>query len=180
MRGCIFLLGASVLLVSLSGCTGSQLVPAHLETQISRNLSFNEIKRDAGKYRGRIVAIGGYVLSTQLLNEHMRLEVLELPLKSSDLPIRNLMKSKGRFLAFSKDFRDPATMRAGSYVSIVAEVVGIQTAMLDDTMYSYPVFTVKMFKVWPKSQQYARPFPFWNRWNYPFDDPWTYPYWGSY
>jgi outer membrane lipoprotein len=178
-RGSIFLLGAIIVLLSLSRCTASQLIPGDLEFQISRDLSYNEIKRDAGKYRGRLVALGGYVLTARRLEEEIRLEVLQLPLKSSDRPIRDLMKSEGRFLAFSKKFRDPATMAAGSYVSIVAEVLGSESALLDNVTYTYPTFAIKTFKVWPKSQQYARPFPFWDRWNYPFDDPWTYPYWGA-
>jgi outer membrane lipoprotein len=169
-----------VLLLSLSGCVNSHLVPSHLHSQVSRDISFADIKADPERFKGRIVVIGGHVLNAKRLKDQTEVEVLQLPLDRSDQPIANLMNSKGRFLAFSKAVLDPAAVPPGSYVSMVAEVLGSQTAMLEDTTYSYPVFTVKSFKVWPKSQQYARPFPFWDRWNYPFDDPWTYPYWGSY
>jgi outer membrane lipoprotein len=169
-----------VLLLSLPGCVSSDLVPTQVESQISRDISFGDIKADPERFKGRIVVIGGHVLSASRLKDQTEIEVLQLPLNRSDQPASHLMTSKGRFLALSKNVLDPAAVPAGSSVSMVAEVLGSQTAMLDGHLYSYPVFTVKMFKVWPKSQQYARPFPFWDRWNYPFDDPWTHPYWGSY
>ena len=168
-----------LLLLSLAGCAHSDLVPTHLQSQVSRDISFGDIKADPERFKGRIVVIGGHVLSAKRLKDQTEIEVLQLPLTRSDQPASHLMTSKGRFMAFSKTVLDPAAVPAGSSVSMVAEVLGSQTAMLDGHLYSYPVFTVKMFKVWPKSQQYARPVPFWDRWHYPFDDPWTYPYWGS-
>jgi outer membrane lipoprotein len=169
-----------VLLLSLPGCANSDLVPTHLQSQISRDVSFGDIKADPERFKGRVVVIGGHVLNAKRLKNLTEVEVLQLPLNRSDQPVANLMTSKGRFLAFSHNVTDPAAFPLGRSVSMVAEVLGSQTAVVDDTTYSYPVFTMKMFRVWPKSQQYARPFPFWDRWTYPFDDPWTYPYWGRY
>lgn len=169
-----------VLLMSLSGCFNSDLVPNRLQSQISRDISFADIKADPDRFKGRVVVIGGHILNAKRLKDQAEVEVLQFPLNRSDQPVANLMTSKGRFLAFSRNVMDPATFPLGSSVSMVAEVFGSQTAMVNDTTYSYPVFKMKMFKVWPKSQQYARPFPFWDRWTYPFDDPWTYPYWGRY
>jgi outer membrane lipoprotein len=169
-----------VLLLSLPSCANSDLVPTHLQSQVSRDISFGDIKANPERFKGRIVVIGGHVLSATQRKDQTEIEVLQLPLNRSDQPASHLMNSKGRFLAFSKTASAPAAVPPGSYVSMVAEVLGSQTALLDDVTYTYPTFAIKTFKVWPKSQQYARPFPFWDRWNYPFDDPWTYPYWGAY
>lgn len=169
-----------VLLLILPGCANSDLVPTHLQSQVSRDVSFGDIKADPERFKGRIVVVGGHVLNAKRLKDQTEIEVLQLPLDRSDQPVSNLMNSKGRFLAFSQSELNPAAVPPGSKVSMVAEVLGSQTATLDDRTYTYPTFTIKTFKVWPKPPQYARPFPFWDRWAYPFEDPWTYPYWGSY
>ncbi len=168
------------LLVAVSqGCATSELVPPAMQSQISRDLSFGDIKADPERFKGRIVVVGGHVLSVKRLKDQTEIEVLQLPLDWSDQPVSNLMNSKGRFLAFSQSALNPATVPPGSQISMVAEVLGSQTATLDDRMYTYPMFTIKIFKMWPKAHHYARPFPFWDSWAYPFDDPWTHPYWGS-
>src|SRR5437773_1737176 len=169
-----------VLLLSLSGCANSDLVPTQLQSQISREISYGDIKADPERFKGRIVVIGGHVLSAKRVKDQTAVEVLQLPMDRSDQPVSNLMNSKGRFLAFSQSELNPAAVPPGSKVSMVAEVLGSHTATLDDRSYTYPTFTIKIFKVWPKPPQYARPFPFWDSWGYPFDDPWTHPYWGAY
>ena len=169
-----------VLLLSLSGCANSDLVPTQLQSQISREISYGDIKADPERFKGRLVVVGGHVLSAKRLKDQTEVEVLQLPLDRSDRPVSNPMNSKGRFLAFSQSELNPATVPPGSKVSMVAEVLGSQTITLDDKIYTYPTFTIKIFKVWPKPPKYARPFPFWDSWGYSFDDPWTHPYWGSY
>ena len=169
-----------VLLLSLSGCANSDLVPTQLQSQISREISYGDIKADPERFKGRIVVVGGHDLSSKRLKDTTEIEVLQLPLDRRDQPVSNLMNSKGRFLAFSQTELNPAAVPPGSKVSMVAEVLGSHTATLDDRSYTYPTFTIKIFKVWPKPPQYARPFPFWDSWGYPFDDPWTHPYWGAY
>jgi outer membrane lipoprotein len=186
-----------VLLLSLSGCATSDLVPTQLQSQISREISYGDIKADPERFKGRIVVVGGHVLSVKRLKDRTEIEVLQLPLDRSDHPVPNLMNSKGRFFAFSQSELNPATVPPGSQISMVVEVLGSQTVTLDDKIYTHcthppqaidplhlrsngcpdrlftrsPTFTIKVFKVWPKPPQYARPLPFWDSWGYPFDDP---------
>ena len=157
-----------VLLLSLSGCANSDLVPTQLQSQISREISYGDIKADPERFKGRIVVVGGHDLSSKRLKDTTEIEVLQLPLDRRDQPVSNLMNSKGRFLAFSQTELNPAAVPPGSKVSMVAEVLGSHTATLDDRSYTYPTFTIKIFKVWPKPPQYGRPFPFWDSWGYPF------------
>jgi outer membrane lipoprotein len=169
-----------LLLFSLTSCATSDLVPTQLQSQVSREISFGDVKADPERFRGRIVVIGGHVLSVKRVKDQTEIEVLQLPLDRSDRPVPNLMNSRGRFLAFSQSELHPATVPPASKVSMVAEVLGSHTVTLDDRTYTYPTFTIKIFKVWPKPPQYARPFPFWDSLGYPFDDRWTHPYWGRY
>src|SRR5205809_7314411 len=126
-----------VLLLSLSGCANSDLVPTQLQSQISREISYGDIKADPERFKGRIVVVGGHVLSSKRLKDRTEIEVLQLPLDRRDQPVSNLMNSKGRFLAFSQTELNPATVPPGSKVSMVAEVLGSHTATLDDRSYPH-------------------------------------------
>src|SRR5437867_3229786 len=124
-----------VLLLSLSGCANSDLVPTQLQSQISREISYGDIKADPERFKGRIVVVGGHVLSSKRLKDRTEIEVLQLPLDRRDQPVSNLMNSKGRFLAFSQTELNPSAVPPGSKVSMVAEVLGSHTATLDDRSY---------------------------------------------
>ena len=177
----MLLLGMTLLVSSLHGCTTSGLVPPELQHRISRDVPFTAVKGDAEKFKGRLVVVGGQVLSAQRFPEETQIEVLQLPLDRRDRPILNLVESKGRFLAFKSEFLDPALVPPGSNISVIAEVVGNRTVGFhDDRTYTYPTLKIKTLKIWPKERRYAGSFPFWDRWSYPFDDPWTHPYWGAY
>ena len=160
MRQALSLWSLALLLAASQGCAGSELVPPAMLSQISRDVSFGDIKTDPERFKGRIVVIGGHVLSVKRKKDQTEIEVLQLPLDRSDQPVPKLLNSKGRFLAFSQSELNPAVVPPGSQISMVAEVVGSYTATLDDRTYTYPTFTIKIFKVWPKPPQYARPTPF--------------------
>src|SRR6266571_6016947 len=85
-----------VLLLSLSGCANSDLVPTQLQSQISREISYGDIKADPERFKGRLVVVGGHVLSVKRLKDRTEIEVLQLPLDRSDQPVPNLINSKGR------------------------------------------------------------------------------------
>jgi outer membrane lipoprotein len=88
--------------------------------------------------------------------------------------ITELSSSRGRFLAYQTEFLDPATIPAGTIVSMVVEALGSKNMPLDDEDYRYPTFRIRMLKIWPETA-YVRPpsRPYFYRYPYhPF-----YPYW---
>lgn len=166
----------------LSGCASNSVVPAQLEPQVDRKVSFAQLKDSPDSHHGRLVVLGGEVLSAKRLKEGTQIEVLQLPLGSSDAPERDRTASEGRFIALHPGFLDPATVPAGTRVTVVGEVTGVKTMPLDETEYTYPVLEVKHIKVWPKYEM-ARPYypyPYWGPYGYyrPWGYPWgPYPYW---
>jgi outer membrane lipoprotein len=169
-----------LLSVLLTSCASSELVPSEMESQIARDISFQDIKANPERYKGRLVVVGGQVLAVKRLKDRTEIEVLQLPLDRSDKPIPILTRSQGRFLAIQKDFLDPAKVPPGSNISLIGEVVGNTTRPVEQgNTYTYPTFEIKSLKVWPKSRTYGpHSFPFWDPWAYPYEDPWTHPYWG--
>src|SRR5581483_2425173 len=81
-------------LLLLAGCPPSTVVPATLEPQVDRHLTFAQVKESPESYRGRLIVLGGEVLSARRLKEGTRIEVLQLPLGSYEAPNRDRTASE--------------------------------------------------------------------------------------
>src|SRR5712692_3176851 len=174
--------GLACALLLLPGCVSSELVPTEMESQVSRDIAFESLKKDPDKFKGRVVVLGGKVLRARKLKNSTQVEVLQLPLDRADGPILTLPESKGRFLAYQEAFLDPATVPAGTLVSMIAEITGSKTQPLDDVEYTYPTVKIRTLKVWSE-ERYLRPSP-WPYYPYAYRYPYYpfypfYPYWGD-
>ena len=116
------------------------------------------------------------------MKEGTRIEILQLPFTSSLRPTLDLSKSQGRFVAMQKEFLDPATIPAGTFVTITGEVTGSVTMPLDEMEYTYPIVDIKNLRVWPRDEEtyprvrpYIGPSLYWGPYWYPYWRPW--PYW---
>lgn len=143
------------LAAGLAGCASSGIVPASLKAQLDQTLTFPQVRELADSYRGRIVVLGGEVLSAKRLKDGTRIEVLEIPLDGSMQPGVDRTASRGRFLAIQKEFLDPATIPPGTRLTIVGEITGSVTDKLDETDYTYPTLDVKSLKVWPHPESFS-------------------------
>ncbi len=136
-------------LLAGSACAGPGVIPTQLQDQVDRTLTFTQMQKDPEQYRGRLVVLGGSVISARRLTKSTRIEVLQLPLDESLEPGTTLTRSEGRFLAHHENFLDPAVLPAGTRITVVGEVTGSFTGLLDDATYTYPTLTVKKMTVWP-------------------------------
>ena len=142
-----------VLLLLGTGCaSGSNVVPETLKTQIDSSLTFSKILEEPTSHQGAVVLLGGEVLSAKRLTEGTRVEILQLPLDSSEEPVVDRTASQGRFLAFESSFLDPATLPPNTRVTLVGEVMGATNAHLDEMAYRYPTLTIKHLHVWPEPE----------------------------
>ena len=99
-------------------------------------MAFTQLKAAPDAYRGHAITIGG--------------KILQWPLSSSLQPPSDLSKSQGRFVAVQKEFLDPATVPAGTVVTVTGEIAGSVMLPFDETEYLYPVVEIKNLRVWPK------------------------------
>ena len=177
LRSCGPSWGLAAVLLFVAGCVSSQLVPTDMEPQIARGISFEALKAEPEKFKGRVVVLGGKVLSAKRLKEATQIEVLQLPLDKADAPIMTLPQSKGRFLAYQEGFLDPATLPAGTAVSMIAEVTGAKTLPLDEAEYNYPTVKIRTLKIWPQ-ERYVSPWPYpYYPYFYRYPHRPFYPYW---
>ncbi len=167
-------IGGMVLPLFLGCAYDTGVVPQSLQNQVDRTINFSQLKASPSSYSGRLLVLGGEVLSAKRLKEWTRIEVLQLPLDGSQEPGTDRTRSEGRFLAIQREFLDPATIPAGTRITVAGEVIGATTMPLDETEYTYPTLEVKNLKVWPKFVQ--PPYPY-GPWPYAY---WGWPYWGPY
>ena len=160
-----------------SGCASKKesIIPSTLLTQIDWTVSFAEIKESPSTYKGSVIIAGGEVLSAKRLKDHTRLTILQLPLSSEQEPRSDRRQSEGRFMAIQSEFLDPATIPAGTRVTVVGEISGSTTELLDEMEYEYPTLAIKFLEIWPNSQH--NPYPYRPYYGYPY-----YPYggWGGF
>jgi len=140
------------LLASVSGCGSSpDVIPESLQPQIDKTVTFNQVIADPGAYKGKLVVLGGEVLKAKGTKGGTQLEVLELPLDNGQRPEPLRTASHGRFLAFNREFLDPAQFVDGTPVTIVGEITGASIQHLDEVEYRYPTVEIKHLYVWDNS-----------------------------
>src|SRR2546422_7694701 len=160
------LIGVCCLLVS--GCASSRQntfpleyqLPPDLQRQVEQRVSFANVKADPAAYKVRFILLGGEVLKAKRLADRTRLEILHLPLNEFNEPVMNRTASQGRYLAFQKEFLDPATVPPGTRITLVGEVTGTTEGDLDDMKYSYVTLEIRHLQIWPQTPMpYARARP---------------------
>ena len=160
MRGLSRNVFSLLVLLLIAGCASQRVVPDELEPLVDRAVTFAEVVAAPESYQGRVLVLGGEVLKAKRLKDGTQIELLQLPLDKDERPILDRQRSQGRFFAIQPEFLDPATIAAGTKMTIVGEVSGTKTDQLDEVEYRYPVVIVKHLHTWQQqSQDYVRPRP---------------------
>ena len=152
--------GTVAVLVLTAACSSPRVIPESLESSVDRAVTFREVTEAPDSYQGKMVVFGGEVLKAKRLKDGTQIELLQLPLDKEERPIPDRQLSQGRFLAIQQEFLDPATIVAGTKMTVVGELAKAKIEHLDDVEYRYPVLIVKHLHTWPaQSHDYARPLP---------------------
>jgi outer membrane lipoprotein len=181
MRQKRYLLIAGFLLIA-PGCAGLS-GQAEQDESHSPQITYVQVKAAPESYNGQQVTFGGKVLGARRLKEGTRIEILQLPLTDSLRPTADLSNSQGRFVALKKEFLDPATIPAGTFVTVTGEMAGSITLPLDETEYTYPFIRINNLRVWdedneetPRFRRPIGPSPYWGPYWSPYWHSWPY-YW---
>ncbi len=171
----------SLLLVAglLGGCPTSEIPAPVLEN--TEKVAFPQLAQNPSAYEGRRIVLGGEVIHAKRLADRTEIEVLALPLNSTDEPTWNRAASQGRFLAYqTKDFLDPAILPPGTRVTIVGEGKAALRKRMDEAEYTYPVIESDYLKIWPvRTLDGSYPYGYGPYYYGPYGDPW-YPYYYGY
>jgi len=140
------------------------LLPPDVRAQIDETISFEDLRRTPAHYVGKTVIVSGILLKAKRTKNRTEIEVLQLPAGSGVAPTTDRTESQGRVIAVKEDFLDPATLPEGTPVTVVGEVKGEMTKLLDDAEYQYPVLEIKKLITWtktlPPNYSGAAPYPY--------------------
>ena len=123
-------------------------VPLELATQIDTSVSFIDLKAAPANYVGRVIMVGGVVISAKRTKDQTEIEILQLPTEGGEPSTTERLRSEGRFLAVQEEFLDPATVPPGTPITVIGVVSGSTTRPLDDSEYNYPVLDIKHLTDW--------------------------------
>ena len=141
-------LSTAVLLVIFAALTGcGPVMSEELLEKVNWDLTFEEIRKDPGRYEGETVALGGSVISTNNLKETTIVRVLQQPLDRGLEPT-GPEGSKGRFMVEFDGFVDPAIIHMRTRITVVGRVGVSRTEEIGNMPYEYPVIEPIEYHVW--------------------------------
>ena len=109
-------------IILCAGCAGP--FPSRITDQVDKRLSFADLHKDPGSYKGKWVMFAGVIVSSVIENDGSTyLEVVQKPADNQGRPLQT-DESGGRFIAVSKQFLDPAVYQGGRVITVVGEVIG--------------------------------------------------------
>ena len=147
---------------------------------ISRNLRkeaqkdsipFTTVLAEPDAAKGKIVLWGGRIIQTTNLKDGSEIIVLETPLDFLGLP-DEAESSRGRFIARSTEFLDPAIYSPDRKITLAGKIVGAEERTLGETTYRYPVADIQELYLWEK----PGPEDYIHTWGGPYWGPWPGPY----
>lgn len=154
----------SLFLLSTASCATGPITEQYRKEALSEGLTFPMVLADPDHYIGDMVLWGGSIVETINLAEETEIIVLETPLGTNERP-GEAINSRGRFIALSSKFLDPAVYREGRKITLAGRVAGKRALSLGQTTYTYPVVMVKQFYLWPRNPPYYRGWvPWWDVW----------------
>jgi outer membrane lipoprotein len=159
----LFLLGASSCAYPIS---------AELRREVSEGITFPMVLKNPTAYVGKTVLWGGEIIETVNVRGGTEITVLDTPLNYRERP-ENSLYSRGRFIAKSSEFLDPAVYKRGKKITVAGEIAGKEIKPLGKTEYAYPVVMVRQLHLW-RGVHYGGYYPYWGG---PYYGP-PYDYWG--
>lgn len=157
----------------LAGC--AHVISHDLREKTRSDLLFSTVRDNPDQYRGETVVWGGRIIETVNREGSTDITVLQMPLDPYGMPVREEL-SAGRFIARVTGYLDNQIYRAGRWVTVGGQVLGVEVLELGQTQYAYPVVAAREVHLWREPRY---PYAYWG---YPYGfgspcGPWGfYPY----
>ncbi len=130
-------------------------IPKESLKQVDPEITFQGLIKDPERYTGKVILVGGQIVSTTMREGGSWVEVLQQPLDGKQRP-QNTDVSYGRFLVRFEGFLDPAIYAGGKKITVLGEVRGKKVQPLNGMEYTYPVLLPRQHYLW-KPETYGGP-----------------------
>jgi outer membrane lipoprotein len=141
------------IMVFLSSC--APVISSEVLQLADKQLTFQDLTKDPEQYRGKVVVIGGRILSSSVEGETTWIQVLQQPLGWRQKPAASDV-SYGRFLIHFKEYRDPEIFRKDRLITVAGEIEGKKVLLIDELTYTYPVVIPREFHIWKPEDAESR------------------------
>jgi outer membrane lipoprotein len=141
--------------ILLSAGCASQVPPTIRGEVPTAAVSVDQARRDPTRHAGQLVRWGGTLLVVHNLRDSTDIEILSRPLGADGKP-RADAEGSGRFLARLAGFVDPAEYPTGRLITVVGTIDGIESRLVGDFPYAYPVVAVTRHHLWPEEKACPR------------------------
>lgn len=138
-----------LVLCLLLGCLTA--LPKKIVRQSDPSITFESLVRDAKRFRGKIVILGGTIVSLRNKRRGSELAILQSPLNRRGMPDAE-EKPGGIFLVRHNKPLDRSLFRKGQKITLAAKVIGSKIRKKNKDRYSYPLLLLKEYKLWPENQ----------------------------
>ena len=161
-----------IIIVALASMVSCSVISHQVRSEADPPVPFQTLIRDADKFLGHTVILGGYILETKNLESETILKVLQTPLRFGEDP--DLKKrSQGRFLVYHKGFLDPEVYSKDQAITVAGRVIGTALEKIGDEQIKYLKIESREIYLW---SNYTNKPLYHDPWPYPYH--WTpYPYW---
>ncbi len=164
-------------LLIVVGCASP--VPKAIREPAPGDIRVDSVRADAERYISAQIRWGGSIVAVKNHKEETWLEIVARELGANGRP-RETDTSKGRFIARTQGFLDPAIYATGRLVTVTGTVAEMTTRSIGEYPYHYPVVKAQTVYLWKPPAEKRDPFYYppyrYEPW-YPFYRPsWHYPY----
>jgi outer membrane lipoprotein len=146
----VFLTGIALMLL-VSAC--AYPISKGLRKEAEKGPGFTSVLKAPEAYRGSVVIWGGIVVETINHKKGTEVVVLQTPLDYEGEP-EDSEYSRGRFIARSSAYLDPAIYRKGLKVTIAGRVISPEERKIGEMTYTYPVISIKELHLWKAQVSY--------------------------
>lgn len=116
----------------------AHVVSTQIRDRAEKNILHIALFHEPDAYIGKIVILGGAIVSSKNTEEGTFIEVVEKPLNYRGRPIAS-DASYGRFLILYEGYLDTTIYAAGREITVAGEVLGGRIRPLGDMQYNYPL-----------------------------------------
>ena len=134
------------------GCLRHQVIPDSLRTRVNQAVTFDQVRNSPSSYQGELVVLGGKVMSVTRVQDRTCIDVLQLPLTHSLVPVIDRTQSEGRFMVFEagQGMMDRTMLTEGTLLTIVGEVVP-SDGNAGECRDEFPTLVNRRMTVWGKN-----------------------------
>ena len=161
----------TIIILTLIATVSCSVISQQVRTEADPPVPFKTLIRDADKFLGHTVILGGYILETKNLESETILKVLQTPLRFGEDP--DLKKrSQGRFMVYHNGFLDPEVYAKDQVITVAGKVIGTGMEKIGDEQIQYLKIENREIYLWSNYTNkplYFYPWPYgYNRTLYPY------------